>query len=421
MQRSTYFRAFTLLAMLAALLSAALIAYGTALAQVNTTNIITVNTTADDATVNGNCTIREAIQAANSNAAVDRCAAGSATGQDTIFFANGLTGKKILLNTLLPNVTDNKGLVIDGRTNAITLSGNKKTAILLVSSPGQLTLRNLTLADAKSPQGSAVSNGIGTSLEVIHSTFTGNIANIGGGAISNSGLLNVTNSTFTANSTVGFAGAGGVGGAILNSDTLQVTNSTFSRNSAPQGQGGAIDNNHNNTVMSVVNSTFSGNSANIGGGIANLGQIFLTNDTFSGNSAAPNNGGAIGNFDTTSRAKLLNTIVANSPSGGNCGGDNGAPPINDAGFNISSDRSCRFIQPTSKNNTNPKLAASLANNGGPTRTIALLKGSPALNAIPKDASRCAPARPPLTTDQRGVKRPQGKGCDIGAYEKVLAK
>src|SRR3954451_22131044 len=145
MQRSTYFRAFTLLAMLAALLSAALIAYGTALAQVSTTNIITVNTTADDATVNGNCTIREAIQAANSNAAVDRCAAGSATGQDTIFFANGLTGKKILLNTLLPNVTDNKGLVIDGRTNAITLSGNKKTAILFVSSPGQLTLRNLTL------------------------------------------------------------------------------------------------------------------------------------------------------------------------------------------------------------------------------------------------------------------------------------
>lgn len=411
--RFIYFRSFTLLAVLAAaLLAPALIAYGTASAQVSTANIITVNTTADNATANGNCTLREAIQAADSNAAVDRCRAGSATGVDTILFAKGVTGK-IVLNSLLPSLTDNRGLIIDGGTNAITISGNKKTAILLLFPNSQLTLRNLTLADGRSPQGSAVTNGIGSSLEVVNSTFTGNIAtSVGGGAIVNGGLLTVTNSTFSANSAPNASGGG-----ILNSNTLNVTNSTFSRNSAPQGQGGAIDNNSNNTVMSVVNSTFAGNSANLGGGgISNLGQIFLTNDTFSGNSADPNNGGAIGNFGTPSRAKLLNTIVANSPSGGNCHGT-----ITDSGFNISSDRTCRFIQPTSKNNTNPKLAASLANNGGPTQTIALLKGSPALNAIPKGQSRCAPARPPVATDQRGIKRPQGKGCDIGAYEKVVAK
>jgi CSLREA domain-containing protein len=414
MERSTYFRIFTLLAVIAAaLLMAALMVYGTASAQVSTASTITVNTIADDATVNGNCTLREAIQAANTNAAVDLCPTGSATGQDTILFARGVTGK-ILLNSLLPNVTDAKGLIIDGRTNAITLSGNKKVEILLVFPGGQLTLRNLTVADGKNFDGAGVANAIGGSLEVFNSTFSGNSTTNGGagGGISNGGLLNVTNSTFSNNSA-----PNGVGGGILNGGTLAVTNSTFSGNSAPNGGGGAINNNNSNSAMSVVNSTFSGNSANLGGGgISNLGQLFLTNDTFSGNSAGSNSGGGIGNFGTAATAKLLNTIVANSPSGGNCHGK-----ITDGGYNISSDRSCRFIQPTSKNATNPKLAASLANNGGPTRTIALLKGSPALNAIPKGKSRCAPNPNPVRTDQRGVKRPQGTACDIGAYEKVVVR
>ena len=65
-------------------------------------------------------------------------------------------------------------------------------------------------------------------------------------------------------------------------------------------------------------------------------------------------------------------------------------------------------------NTNPKLSRDgLKDNGGPTRTIALQKSSPALNAIPSDTNECGTT---VKTDQRGVERPQGTGCDIGAYE-----
>jgi hypothetical protein len=73
---------------------------------------------------------------------------------------------------------------------------------------------------------------------------------------------------------------------------------------------------------------------------------------------------------------------------------------------------------TSSNTTDPGLASTLANNGGPTKTIALLLGSPAFNAIPQGQSRCATATGRIATDQRGVRRPQGPACDVGAYERA---
>ncbi len=56
----------------------------------------------------------------------------------------------------------------------------------------------------------------------------------------------------------------------------------------------------------------------------------------------------------------------------------------------------------------------MQDNGGPTKTIKLLKGSPALNAIPQGENFCGTE---IKTDQRGVSRPQGSGCDIGVFEK----
>ena len=71
---------------------------------------------------------------------------------------------------------------------------------------------------------------------------------------------------------------------------------------------------------------------------------------------------------------------------------------------------CAFHQVSSdKLNTSAKLAA-LHDNGGPTQTMALQPGSPAIDAILKSAC-------PLDVDQRGVPRPQGPRCDIGAYER----
>jgi len=211
------------------------------------------------------------------------------------------------------------------------------------------------------------------------------------------GPLTVTDSTFSRNSASGFPGGGGGGGGISAAGgTMTVANSTFSENSAGTN-GGAIQTDAG--TYTVTNSTFFGNSAaQDGGGILNSGGGFtVTNSTFSGNTAA-RDGGAIAPVGPFT---LVNSIVANSPSGGNClfpitdGGGNLQYPGTDCGGTITS--------------ADPLLdPAGLQNNGGPTETIALLPGSPAIDA--------AVACPPPTTDQRGVSRPQGAGCDIGAFE-----
>src|SRR5207244_12405888 len=85
--------------------------------------------------------------------------------------------------------------------------------------------------------------------------------------------------------------------------------------------------------------------------------------------------------------------------------DNCAGGVTSAGHNLESANTCGLKKPGDMKNRNPKLG-TLASNGGPTRTLALRKGSPAIDA----AVKC-PA-----TDQRGVRRPRGRACDIGAYE-----
>ena len=133
----------------------------------------------------------------------------------------------------------------------------------------------------------------------------------------------------------------------------------------------------------------------------------VTNSTFSGNSAVQS-GGAINVASDGGATVLRNSIVANSTSGGNCSGT-----ITNGGNNIEDGITCGWASNNdSMSNADPKLAA-LADNGGPTYTMALLAGSPALGAA--NPSYC-PA-----TDQRGVMRPQPAGtiCDIGAYESNL--
>src|SRR5215203_267474 len=153
----------------------------------------------------------------------------------------------------------------------------------------------------------------------------------------------------------------------------------------------------NSAKLTLNNLTVAnGRADNAGGGILNLGTLEVNNSTISGNSAN-NNAGGIGNGST---ATLNNTIVANN-EGGNCAGlpvtDDGGNlewPGNDCGFALSAD----------------PLLGPLADNGGPTQTHALQPDSPAIDA----AVEC----PPPATDQRGVSRPQGAACDIGAFEFV---
>src|SRR5215467_5416996 len=130
----------------------------------------------------------------------------------------------------------------------------------------------------------------------------------------------------------------------------------------------------------------------------------MNNSTVSGN---PD--GGIFNGGT---ATLQNSIVANN-SGANCGGT-----ITSHGYNLSSDGSCAFSNSGDRNNTNP-LLGTLGNYGGPTPTIPLLAGSPAIDA--GNPSGCTDGQGHLlTTDQRGYPRhdpEDGGGCDMGAFER----
>jgi hypothetical protein len=292
---------------------------------------------------------------------------------------------------------------IDGENqDLITISGGHSVGVFSVNPGVTFTVQNLTIVDGQknvpwpTGGGGGIYNNRGT-LTVTNSTFSGNAAGNFGGAIYNTGTLTVTNSTFSANNA---NNGGAINNGENNGGTLTVTNSTFSANNAHGG--GAIE---NDGPLTVSNSTFSGNSADVygGGGIGNyFNMVTVTNCTFSGNSGS--GGGGI--YNTSTALTVINTIVANSTSGGNCAG----PSVTDGGHNLDSDGTCG-VGPA----TDPMLAFRLANNGGPTQTIALQAGSPAINA--GDETVCT-AAPVDNLDQRGYSRP-GVGatsCSIGAYE-----
>jgi hypothetical protein len=190
-----------------------------------------------------------------------------------------------------------------------------------------------------------------------------------------------------------------------------VSNSTLSGNSATFDGGGIFNAGYS---LEISNSTFSGNSASFGGGIImDVGTLTVSNSTFSGNSATDGFGGAYAGGAT---ATFKNTIVANSPSGGNCG----AIP-NDGGYNLDSDKgsfdTCGFSTNNNSLSGVDPMLGPIADNGGPTKTHALLEGSPAIDKGNSFGE---------STDQRGLVRPSnfvgipdasgGDGSDIGSFE-----
>jgi parallel beta-helix repeat protein len=240
--------------------------------------------------------------------------------------------------------------------------------------------------------------------------------------IFNNGAVTLTNSTVTGNS------AGNGGGISVDEGRISIVASTITNNSAT-GMGGGVFNSVNNVtgrggaLVTLTNSTVSGNSAASGGGIANVPersatQLVLTNTTVTDNSATQQGGGIFQNGPTGDEdqpfLRLTNSLVA----------ENSAPTGPDvlflqglliARFNLIGDGSGSGITNSDGNQVgsagaaiDPRLAP-LANYGGPTATHRLLLGSPAIDAA--SATDC-PA-----TDQRGVPRPQGAGCDIGSFER----
>jgi uncharacterized repeat protein (TIGR01451 family) len=143
-----------------------------------------------------------------------------------------------------------------------------------------------------------------------------------------------------------------------------------------------------------------------GGGIYNDGPATVTTTTVSANSAVA--GGGI-SFDA-STLSLGDSIVANSPSGGNCAFAGGT--LVDSGYDLDSGTTCELSGPGDLTNANPQLG-TLEANGGPTATMAIASTSPSVDTIPVGINGCGTT---VKADQRGVLRPQGTGCDSGAYE-----
>jgi predicted outer membrane repeat protein len=238
----------------------------------------------------------------------------------------------------------------------------------------------------------------------LNSTFSDNLGS-DGGAIACGGALVVRNSTFSGNRAEKEE-ATTAGGAIYGwrCDT-EVTGSTFVNNSTSH-YGGAIH--VYESTMAITNSTIHNNLALTGGALSIQGGsvVTATNITIAGNRVSEG-GSASGVSYMGSGSTFIprNTIIANNTGDLNCAGT-GA--ITDGGNNLrfpASDASCvgSFGDPE---------LAPLANNGGPTETMALPFGSAALNRIPPE-NGCGFG---IASDQRGVSRPQGIGCDIGAFE-----
>ena len=241
------------------------------------------------------------------------------------------------------------------------------------------------------------------------------------------GIIN--NGTLTLNGTAvrnSNSGPIGTGGGIVNNGTLAINNSTIAGNSGASGSGLF---NAGGTVT-INRSTIMNNTANLsdGGGIfSSGGQVTINTSTISGNSAAGNGGGVAGSQVIINNSTIVdndassgggigpgtvtiqNSIVADNP------GDNCSDPITSADYNLSSDATCSFTEPSDQQNTDPDLLP-LSPNGGPT-----LNHAPDVNSPAIDAGNNAACPSP---DQRGQPRPQDGDidgtpiCDIGAVEVV---
>ena len=362
-----------------------------------TASAVDINVTAGavDTIDNGNCSLVEAINSANSDTSDGDCPAGS--GADTIILPQNITftltsadstvldttvtGSELPGSNGLPPVTSE--ITIEGNGSTIERSsadGTPEFRILAIAGTGNLTLENIVIRGGLSDM------------------------SIGGGIL-NSGILTVNSSTISENS-ADFPGDSeqGLGAGIFNFRTLNVSNSTISGNSAgvQSGEGGGIG---SSGTAAIINSTITDNTAGAGAGLA----------VFSG-----------GAFDTTiidsvinavtGDSSVANTIIAgNTGAGGNCvvlDLDNTPVPDPDidAGSNLSDDATCAFGAGDSNTSINLD-PEGLKDNQGPTPTIALLPGSSAIDAIPPENGTCEAA-----ADQRGFTRPSGAGCDIGAFE-----
>jgi len=379
----------------------------------------------------------------------------------------GLGGAIFNLGTLSVSGTIFSDNVAASRTGYVIGAGGA------IHNQGTLFVSGSTFTGNAAESGGAICSSFDTTMTVENSTFTGNSAPCGGGAISGSGTSTVSGCTISGNQSPGGWCEGGAAGIENRGGIMTVSNSTISGNSGVSNPGGlsnyygeltvtdsAIYNNTTgwdgggiynwwDSVLTVISSSIYSNTAvRDGGGILNGGNIntklTLINSTLSQNTAK--NGGGLCNgspsgFSGEALSMTNSTVVSNIATGSGGGFYNrdsaavtldntilwgNTAPTGPQIYNNSTNRptiSDSDIEGSGGSGTgwNTMLGADggdnldadpllgpLADNGGPTPTQALLVGSPAIDKA--DAVTCP------GIDQRGVPRPLGDGCDIGAFE-----
>ncbi len=341
----------------------------------------------------------------------------------TITFAPGLTGT-ITLSALLElsNINGspaNPESIAGPGSGQLTVSGGNAVSIFLVDGSVAAAISGLTITDSGGSGGSGAITNEGT-LTVQNCAITNNTTQGIGAGIYNTGSLAVVGGTISGNTALG-----GAGGGIYNSfGTMTVTGTTLSGNTAKGGGGGI----YNNTgTVTLVNTTLSGNSAaqGHGGAIFNDpthgpppppsgGTLTAINCTINGNSAE--DGGGIFNA-ASATLNLNNTIVAGNTATAGTGADIENDSTVNANYSLIGNTSESGISAGTGNILDPAVLGldSLKSNGGTNQTIALLPGSPAIDAGSNGLAIDAQGSP-LSTDQRGRPRIANNVVDMGAFE-----
>ena len=382
---------------------------------------LTVTTDADELNADGDCSLREAIEAANTDAAVDACGAGDA-GADTIVFAEALAGATITVDADRNGLRTTDALTIDGGMDSgmdsdrVTISGGDAKRVLLARQ-GMLTVRNAIIRDGMEVRGAGVfiSTGAmftGSNVDFVENVATGAAATDGGGGlyVAKGSTATLDDCSFDGNAA---SGASGSGGAVLNNGgTLTATESSFQNNTANRA-GGAIEAT-GESMTTLTDTDFADNQAGDAPGnggafhISATGSATVTGGTVSGNTAAREGGGFWNNTGTmtlsgvefTDNVAQGDSTAMGGPVGGGAVFNNGGTLVatdvtasgNEAsGFRgsggafMGSGGSMRLTGGTISGNTANRAGAGIENAGG---TVTLTDVAVSDNVIP--AATAAP-------------------------------
>ena len=343
----------------------------------------------------GDCSLREAVNAANAS-----------PSDDTINFASGLTSITLTNEIVINNAG---ALTINGTgANNLTIDGGAGPNRIFFINEATVTVSGVTLTGGNgtganfSGEGGAIFAYFGLlTLDGVH--IAGNSAYHGGGVFFNVGTAHITNSTISGN-TASYSG----GGIYINfSGSLTIANSTISGNTSNDEGGGIYADEY--TFTTLRNVTITNNTAYYGGGIKATTDYPWNPVLDFGNTIVAGNTATSGIAPEIYNNRGISIFTS---AGGNLVGDS-------PGDSTNTETPIAY-QPTDIRDTNPLLGA-LQNNGGSTPTRALLPGSPAIdkgiNSLAVDPFNNSI----LQTDQRGLTRIVGSAVDIGAFEFAPAK